>query len=224
MNDKDKASVKLRNKVLCVSERARVRASACVPACDVYVCWDLLEHPQRIRAQIKSMAALLWHLRAHLYHTAGRAGLLVVPGNANNWGDLAARFTACEEAKFSGRMVSLLASASSLGLSKVYLSLIPQILNPEPMCPPPPRTVLDWAASPSGPAAPSDMRCGVLCSFCLPVCGKGRGRGGLAKKAEKGKVRGGGGIQRRCSLARRVATRHKYTHDEMCVVAGAFGR
>jgi len=71
---------------------------------------------------MKSIAALLWHMRAHVYHTWGRAGLLAVPGNADNWGELAARFTACEEAKYSGRMVSLLAPATSLGLSQVCLN------------------------------------------------------------------------------------------------------
>eukprot|EP00802_Teleaulax_amphioxeia_P007457 Tamp_07463.p1 GENE.Tamp_07463~~Tamp_07463.p1 ORF type:complete len:756 (+),score=170.77 Tamp_07463:129-2270(+) len=74
----------------------------------------------KLRNKMKSIAALLWHMRAHVYHTWGRAGLLAVPGNADNWGELAARFTACEEAKYSGRMVSLLAPATSLGLSQVY--------------------------------------------------------------------------------------------------------
>ena len=62
-------------------------------------------------------------MRAHLYSSWGRAGLLLVPGSADNWVDLSTCFTTCEEATFSGHMVSLCACPTSLGLSQVYNAL-----------------------------------------------------------------------------------------------------
>jgi hypothetical protein len=48
---------------------------------------------------------------------------MLVPGSADNWIHLATCFTTCEEATFSGHMVSLCACPTSLGLSHVYNEL-----------------------------------------------------------------------------------------------------